>query len=255
MCGVIHEDTMHSLVWCDFSHSIWAQSNLPLPNITTNIFHDWFSAILNVLDTNRIMHAVAILYHIWRARNGAVWDACLPLPRKILVMATATLHAWRKVHDVMPNAPLATASSGEGPPSASTAGLPPIAASNNAAAMQHQKCYVNAGYRHATNSATVGVILLDVNGGYISAYSAPLPNCFSPLMAEAFVAKEALSWLHARGEHSVRLYTDCHALQCYLSSSDDPPRFILVMLLIVAKLISRHFMPAQFFLFLDRRII
>ncbi|XP_019176853.1 PREDICTED: uncharacterized protein LOC109172158 [Ipomoea nil] len=185
MCGIIHEDTMHPLVLCGY--------------------------------------ATTILYHIWRAWNGVVWDACLPLPRKILATTTATLHAWRKVHDVMPNTPL-TAASAEGLPAASTAGLPPFAAPDHATALYHRRCYVDVDYRYATNSATVGVILLDANGGYISAYSAPLPNCFSPLIAEAFAAKEALSWLHARGEQSVRLYTDCHTLQCYLSSSDDPPR-------------------------------
>ncbi|XP_019173294.1 PREDICTED: uncharacterized protein LOC109168893 [Ipomoea nil] len=67
ICGIMQEDTMHSLVSCGYANSIWALSNLPLSNIVTNIFHEWFSAMLNVLDTNEIMYAAAILYHIWRA--------------------------------------------------------------------------------------------------------------------------------------------------------------------------------------------
>ncbi|XP_019198916.1 PREDICTED: uncharacterized protein LOC109192676 [Ipomoea nil] len=43
MCGIIQEDTMHALVLCDFARNIWEQSNLPMPNIVTNIFHVWIN--------------------------------------------------------------------------------------------------------------------------------------------------------------------------------------------------------------------
>ncbi|XP_019191057.1 PREDICTED: uncharacterized protein LOC109185570 [Ipomoea nil] len=56
MCGVRHEDVVHSLVTYD----------------------------------DMIIYAVAILYYIWRTRNGAVWDAYLPRPRKVIVMASST---------------------------------------------------------------------------------------------------------------------------------------------------------------------
>ncbi|XP_019172465.1 PREDICTED: uncharacterized protein LOC109167831 [Ipomoea nil] len=95
MCGIVQEDTMHALVLCDFAKAIWEQSTLPIPNIVTNVFHIWFSNLLNILDFNGILHATAILYHIWRARNGAVWDAVLPRPTKLLTMAAVTMHAWR----------------------------------------------------------------------------------------------------------------------------------------------------------------
>ncbi|XP_019173873.1 PREDICTED: uncharacterized protein LOC109169445 [Ipomoea nil] len=103
MCGITNEDTMHSLVLCGYAKSIWTLSNLPLPNIVTNIFHEWFSAILNVLDSDGIIYAAAILYHLWRARNGAVWDACLPLPKKVLAMAKATMRTWQQIHANAPS--------------------------------------------------------------------------------------------------------------------------------------------------------
>ncbi|XP_019189681.1 PREDICTED: uncharacterized protein LOC109184071 [Ipomoea nil] len=95
MCGIVQEDTMHALVLCDFAKAIWERSSLPIPNIVTNVFHTWFSDLLNILDSNRILYATAILYHIWRARNGAVWDAAMPRPTKLLATVTATVEAWR----------------------------------------------------------------------------------------------------------------------------------------------------------------
>ncbi|XP_019184966.1 PREDICTED: uncharacterized protein LOC109179943 [Ipomoea nil] len=79
-------------------------------------------------------------------------------------------------------------------------------------------CRTDAGFMHDTGKATVGAILLDMNGGYVSAFSAPLPDCFSPLIAEALACKEALSWLNDRGEQNIEVYTDCLTLQRYLTT-------------------------------------
>ncbi|XP_019177856.1 PREDICTED: uncharacterized protein LOC109173051 [Ipomoea nil] len=191
---------MHALVLCDFTNNIWGQSNLSIPIIQTNNFHEWFGAILDILDTDGLMYVAAILYHIWRARNKAVWDAYLPRPKKVLMTATSALHAWRTVHHMAVQH--ATSAPAE-PPHATTAqlGAPPPG-------LPPRRCYVDANYHHPTNTASVGAILLDGNGGYISAYASSLPSYFSPLMAEAVACKEALSWLKNRGEHSIELYTD-----------------------------------------------
>ncbi|XP_019155973.1 PREDICTED: uncharacterized protein LOC109152786 [Ipomoea nil] len=81
-----------------------------------------------------------------------------------------------------------------------------------------RRCYVDAGFMPTTGKATVGAILLNEEGEYVSAFSAPLSDCLSPLMAEAIACKEALSWLWNRGERSVRLLTDCLTLQQYLTN-------------------------------------
>ncbi|XP_019150595.1 PREDICTED: uncharacterized protein LOC109147396 [Ipomoea nil] len=240
MCGIMNEDTMHSLVLCDYAKSIWTQSNLPLPIIITNIFHEWFSAILNVLDSNGIIYATAILYHIWKTRNGAVWDACLPMPKKVIAIVAATMHAWKKVHhrvhEVADHAARATIATAEHTSpvvrtghiatdhSAEQAAPPPSQPAYHDAAISTRKCYVDAGYHHGRKSATIGAVLLDSDGHFILAFSAPLVSCFSPLMAEAFACKEALSWLRERGEQSIQIYTDCQTLQCYLSAPDIQSR-------------------------------
>ncbi|XP_019171088.1 PREDICTED: uncharacterized protein LOC109166651 [Ipomoea nil] len=189
MCGIMQEDTLHALVSCGYANSIWALSNIPLPNIVTNVFHEWFSGMLNVLDTNEVIYAAAILYHIWRARNGAVWDACLPLPRKIVANAVANMQAWKAVHHATAADDVTVA--------ASTAGLPPPPLPDETASLPEtvhaaapRKCYMDAGYQHATNASSVGAVLLEPDGRFVAAYNAPLPDYFSPLMGEAFACKE-----------------------------------------------------------------
>ncbi|XP_019165743.1 PREDICTED: uncharacterized protein LOC109161709 [Ipomoea nil] len=234
MCGLINEDVMHSLVLCDYAKSIWSQSGLPNPHIMTNIFHEWFRAILNVLDSNGMLFAAGILYNIWRARNGAIWDACLPLPRKVLTSTIVTVKAWQSVHGT----------TGSAQQSADVSNLPPLG--TNAAATQDlvstvlphplppeppppqpKRCYIDAGFNSGSMTATAGVVLLDHLGSYISAYCVPPQVCLSLLMAKALAWKEALSWLRERGEQSVQIFTDCQTLRSYLDSASIRARSYL----------------------------
>ncbi|XP_019170536.1 PREDICTED: uncharacterized protein LOC109166101 [Ipomoea nil] len=146
----------------------------------------------------------AILYHIWRTRNGAVWDACLLRPTKVLTIAMATMKAWKEFHHRAPSrlaAQPATAASpnttaeppppGDDtadidlppphayPPGDDTANveLPPPHAYQpelpHGAGVRPVKCYVDASYNHGTNAATIGAVLFDADGNYMSAFSAP----------------------------------------------------------------------------------
>ncbi|XP_019190158.1 PREDICTED: uncharacterized protein LOC109184595 [Ipomoea nil] len=216
ICGVVHEDTMHALVLCDFAKAVWGQANLSIPVIQSNIFYEWFNAILDILDTGGLMYAAAILYHIWTARNNAVWDAYLLMPKKIMMTAVSALQAWRAVHH-----------SAERTAAPSLADTPLAAAEHHGAPLPGQstrRCYVDASYHHSTNTAAVGAIILDGSGGYISAYTSTLPNCFSSLMTEAFACKKDLSWLKDRGENSVELHTDCLTVKQYLTTTACPDR-------------------------------
>ncbi|XP_019153861.1 PREDICTED: uncharacterized protein LOC109150406 [Ipomoea nil] len=212
MCGILQEHTMHALVLCDFAKNTWEQSNLTIPNIDTNIFHVWFGELLNILDSDGILYAAAILYNIWRARNMAVWEAKLPRPITILRIAAAAKESWTRAHP---------------PPVARAAPLPtepPLAQEN--AELNHAEphiveqhdgspkriCYVDAGFLPETGQAAGGAVLVDTNGAYVSAHAGPLRNCTSPLMAEA------LSWLKDRGEQIVEIYTDCLMLHRYLTT-------------------------------------
>ncbi|XP_019193081.1 PREDICTED: uncharacterized protein LOC109187347 [Ipomoea nil] len=203
MCGISQEDTIHALVLCEFAKNIWERSNLPIPNIVTNIFHIWFGELLNVLDSDGIVYAASILYNIWRAWNGAVWNACLPHPSSLVTAARITMQARQPATARIRTAP-------------STASHPVFRATRPAPS--RRICHVNAGYVHGSGKATVGAILLDVDGGYVSALTAPLLDCSSPLMAETLACKEALSWLKDRGEQHINIYTDCLTLQRYLTT-------------------------------------
>ncbi|XP_019168836.1 PREDICTED: uncharacterized protein LOC109164742 [Ipomoea nil] len=218
MCGTAHEDIVHSLITCGYTTNIWAQSHLPIPNSVTNVFSHWFNDLMNVLDDNEIIYAVAILYYTWRARNGAVWDACLPRPQKILAMTSSTVHSWKVAHPThaQPQTNMAVAEQGGMPtimpPTTVNAtavpavhGLPQSSAVMRpeeqpiASDVEPLMCYFDAEYNPQTNKAAAGAIILDTQGGYISAMTTPMSDCFTPLMAEALACKEVLSWLRDRG--------------------------------------------------------
>ncbi|XP_019189514.1 PREDICTED: uncharacterized protein LOC109183941 [Ipomoea nil] len=247
MCGVEHENLVHSLITCGYTANIWAQSNLPIPNNVTNIFSDWFNDLINILDDDGIIYAVALLYYVCRTRNGAVWEANLPRPRKVVAMAMSPLNAWKVAHPVRHTPPT-------NPPEPPTGGMPaapsrtppPVRTPRGhdatllpmpqtiAPMIQHHamqdsrdQCYFDAAYDPRTNKATVGAVILNSQGSYVSAMTAPIIDCFSPLMAEAFACKEVLSWLRNRGMQSIDLYTDCLVLKQYLSATTHSSRSYL----------------------------
>ncbi|XP_019194227.1 PREDICTED: uncharacterized protein LOC109188138 [Ipomoea nil] len=198
-------------------------------------------------DDDGIIYAVAILYYIWRTRNGAVWDAYLPRPRKVIVMASSALSAWKLAHHQSPNLLSNTVNSDHHilvaehtvapvPMQVSVAAMPNTvlhqpqqSTPSNSRHTQNMtdQCYFDAAYDPRTNKAVVGAIILNGQGGYISAMTTPMIDCFSPLMAEAFACKEVLSWLRNREIKSIELYTDCLVLQQYLSSRTHSSRSYL----------------------------
>ncbi|XP_019159923.1 PREDICTED: uncharacterized protein LOC109156526 [Ipomoea nil] len=218
MCGIFHENTMHALVLCDLAKNIWDKSNLTIPNIVTNVFHVWFGELLKILDSDGMLYAAAILYNIWRARNRAVWEATLPRPETVLKAAAAAKLAWTRAHPL----PMTRAAQLLPEPAllqedAELHGTEAYAAEPSHG-LPRRICRVDGGFMQETSRAAVGAVLLDTDGGYVSAYTAPLRNCSSPLMAEALACKEALSWLKDRGEQNVEIYTDCLTLHRYLTT-------------------------------------
>ncbi|XP_019154304.1 PREDICTED: uncharacterized protein LOC109150749 [Ipomoea nil] len=168
-----------------------------------------------IVDFDGMLYAASILYNIWRARNGAVWNALLPQPQSLLAAVKSALHAWKRANPpaVQSHAPLPTTQSHH---LGSHAPLGPHGTVQEEP--PRRLCRIDARFIQNMGKATVGEILLDMNGGYVAAFSAPLPVYFSPLIAEALACKEALSWLKDRGEQNIEIYTDCLMLQRYLTT-------------------------------------
>ncbi|XP_019171081.1 PREDICTED: uncharacterized protein LOC109166643 [Ipomoea nil] len=169
-------------------------------------------------DSDGMLYATAILYNIWRARNLAVWEATLPRPETVLKAAAAAKLAWTRAHPL----PMTRAAQLLPEPALLQEDAELHGSEAYAAEPSHglpmRICRVDGGFMQETSRAAVGAVLLDTDGGYVSAYTAPLRNCSSPLMAEALACKEALSWLKDRGEQNVEIYTDCLTLHHYLTT-------------------------------------
>ncbi|XP_031108566.1 uncharacterized protein LOC116013044 [Ipomoea triloba] len=207
VCANVH---MHVLLLCDFSQLVWHESLLPITNFGANSFHEWYTSTWSILTTDQLCMTVALLYHIWRGRNNAVWNGFLPTPKKVVAAALTTLHAWQAANC--------------GNQSSST--LPPPA---NVASQQlaegfpdRHKCFFNAGYNPTSHKATFGAVLMSSTGNFVAACAGPLHDSFSPLMAETIACKEVLSWLKGREVLAVDVHTDCMQLCSGLNSSLSP---------------------------------
>ncbi|XP_031124330.1 uncharacterized protein LOC116027044 [Ipomoea triloba] len=98
MCGLAHENVMHALVLCEYSSMVWHVSALHVPSVLDVSFATWFPNLMVGMSEDNINLTVAVLYSIWQARNSAVWEGCLPLPKAVATKAASSLHAWRSVH-------------------------------------------------------------------------------------------------------------------------------------------------------------
>ncbi|XP_031105287.1 uncharacterized protein LOC116010152 [Ipomoea triloba] len=200
MCGTLHENTMHSLLLCEFSTLVWHESSLHVPSVGGDDFCEWFDNALGMLTEDDLLIVVALLYYLWRARNTTLWEGSLPHPKAVWRSARVAVQAWRQVHPAADEQPSAQA----------VTSLPV----HNAELL----CYVDAGFHQQTKAATVVAVLMQ-HGSFVAAFNSRLSNCYSPLMAESLACKEALSWLKDRGVSSVHIFTDCSTLRSLLTAT------------------------------------
>ncbi|XP_019182109.1 PREDICTED: uncharacterized protein LOC109177248 [Ipomoea nil] len=153
-------------------------------------------AVLAVLTDEQICLMLAVLYHLWKTWNTAVWEGSLLHPTTVRRQAVAAMHAFGQSHPSCPSREQSAA--------------PPTSPHTR------PRCYIDAGFRPSTGEATYGAVLLAADGMFIAAINGKLPVCFSPLMAEAAACKEALSWLRGKNVMTVELLTDCSELRSIL---------------------------------------
>ncbi|XP_031108722.1 uncharacterized protein LOC116013214 [Ipomoea triloba] len=142
MCGMLHENVVHSLLLCEFSSLVWNESSLHVPSVGGNDFGVWFANAISILTEENILNVVALLYYVWKARDKAVWEGSLLYPRTVWRSARTAVIAWRHVHPSPDH---------HQPNHDATAFQEPATA---------MRCYVDAGYHLQSREATVGAVLL-----------------------------------------------------------------------------------------------
>ncbi|XP_019172447.1 PREDICTED: uncharacterized protein LOC109167833 [Ipomoea nil] len=202
MCLDFNEDVMHWLIECQYACHVWNESCLIITSVHGGSFVEWFQNAMTMLTMDVLIQVVAVLYHLWNARNSAIWEVCMWTPKRLWPCAKAALSAWRT------SRPLAVTGQQH----------------HHIAAPSGLQCHVDAAWNPATWSAAFGVVLLDDQGVFVAAMNGRLPLCENAITAEALACKEALSWLRDLQVLTVTLSTDCSVLQSYLSRVDSQPR-------------------------------
>ncbi|XP_019155034.1 PREDICTED: uncharacterized protein LOC109151888 [Ipomoea nil] len=150
MCDLQHEDVMHSLVLCEYSRLVWNVSELPITNILSSSFPVWLMGALNILTEEQCSQFVAMLYHLWSARNTAVWEGTLFRPGQVWRRAAAAFRTYAHLHRRHPHTSA------------------PVEASTGTQ-QRRLKCYIDAGYWASTGEATYGVVLVSQTGTFQAA--------------------------------------------------------------------------------------
>ncbi|XP_019200119.1 PREDICTED: uncharacterized protein LOC109193757 [Ipomoea nil] len=199
MCGLVHQDVMHTFISCDYSRIVWTITGLPVANVVTHSFPLWLTGIFNMLTDEQCGLVVGVLYHVWAARNMAVWEGALPRPEQTWRRAAATYQAYCQIHH--------RAQQQSHQPASFPGGLE-----------SRPRCFFDASFNRHTATASYGVVLIAHDGAFLAAMNGRLTASHSPLMAEAQAYKEALSWLMARGVTAVDLLTGCSELRAIIVS-------------------------------------
>ncbi|XP_019180289.1 PREDICTED: uncharacterized protein LOC109175485 [Ipomoea nil] len=181
MCGLLHEDVMHTLFSCVYSKKVWNISGLPITHVIASSFPVWLMSVMANLTKEQFGKIVAVLYHLWAARNDAMWRGLLPRPNGVWRRAAGALAAYIHANGTGHT---------HGQPSAPA--LPTL--------QGRPQCYFDRGYRTHSGDATYGVVLLHPDGSFKAEINGKLEGCLSPLMAEALACKKVLSWLRERNE-------------------------------------------------------
>ncbi|XP_019168893.1 PREDICTED: uncharacterized protein LOC109164800 [Ipomoea nil] len=218
MCLDYIEDIMHCLIECQYACHVWNESSLVISSMHGGSFVEWFQNAMIVLTMDVLVQVVAVLYHIWNARNSAVWEAYMKMPKQVCLAAEAALLAWRQ------SCPTALFRQQQQHPAPS--GL---------------QCHVDAAWSPTTWAAAFGAVLLDDQGGFVAALNGRLPLCENAITAEALACKEALSWLKDRQITSVTLSMDCSVLKSYLSKVDLHPRSYVSIIVCECQAIMAQF--------------
>ncbi|XP_019149854.1 PREDICTED: uncharacterized protein LOC109146656 [Ipomoea nil] len=94
MFALDHEDVLHALVLYEYSTLVWNITQSPITNIITDSFSTWLMGALAVLTEEQTRLLVAVLYHIWRSRNSAVWTGSMMRPADVGRVAAVSLQAY-----------------------------------------------------------------------------------------------------------------------------------------------------------------
>ncbi|XP_019180182.1 PREDICTED: uncharacterized protein LOC109175373 [Ipomoea nil] len=238
MCLDFNEDVMHCLIECQYACRVWNDSGLDIASVVGGSFVEWFQNAMSVLTMDNLIKFVAVLYHLWSARNSAVWEGSMWMPRKLWSCAKASLAAWAAA---LPRGPRTT----QQHHSSAMQQHPPVT--------HGAVCYVDAAWSSLSRTASYGAVILDGAGAFVAATRGQLPFCENAIIAEALACKEALSWLKDRQVTEVTMFTDCSVLQAYLSRTGSQPRSYVGIVVHECQVAMAQFISCQFN-FIPRRL-
>ncbi|GMI93031.1 hypothetical protein like AT3G09510 [Hibiscus trionum] len=222
------ENVAHVLRNCPFADQVWARVGIHSPTIDEqSSFSEWLSKLLSNISNNKSTEVLITIWALWTAQNKFIFEGEQKNPTDIVTSIKSYSLDLRLVSDCL------TASN----PRACIRWLAP--------ADPFVKVNFDVGFRQHEKSATIGVIIRNMEGQILGASSLLAYHIPSTFAAEAQAAICGLRLAADMGFRQIEVEGDSRAVVTKLQSDSDDPSDIGA-LISEAKGQTRRFQECRF---------
>ncbi|XP_019178261.1 PREDICTED: uncharacterized protein LOC109173479 [Ipomoea nil] len=186
-CDCQMETAEHVFCECTVAMCLWENGNV----LHNGSILEFLDALIKSAPMHQIIHAAAIFWVLWKARNDKIWRDTSISPESLLIQVHSLQALWSSIKQ---NSGEATTSS-----ASSVLWTPPPA--------NWLKCNVDAAL--FATEAGFGAVVRNHDGCFVAAKGGRLGYIQDPLLAEASAIAQALGWLQSLGLNNIILETDC----------------------------------------------
>ncbi|XP_074362434.1 uncharacterized protein LOC141702707 [Apium graveolens] len=201
MCNIDGENMIHAFFDCNFDAQYWSHVNLSYDMRELKCAPDWLLSKLDMCSVEVIIRICTLLWGVWFWRNKRVWEGRVINPVLSMDGAFNSVSEWKKARH---------------------------ASNREVQVSRHQfkkqsskwmpleegalKINVDASVFPGSSTFTMGLVIRDSQGTFVTGKNISFHAVDSVFEAEAIGVKEALSWIKARHLHHTNVLVKTNSL-------------------------------------------
>ncbi|CAN1143330.1 Putative ribonuclease H protein At1g65750 [Linum perenne] len=208
LCGKHIENSWHLFLSCEVAESCWEEVGLREVIAESceeqEGFTQWLFMMIEKAPEDRIQIIMAIIWGLWKERNGRVWRNEIKPPIVIARIAMEELESWKKNRHTIPSTVASEECAKWHPPKEG-----------------QLKCNVDGACFADINRGGSGMILRDSNGVVRQYMMKSRDGCPEPKEIEALALWDALQQLVQDRRINVTIEMDCQEVVCAMRKEED----------------------------------
>ncbi|KAH9683148.1 reverse transcriptase domain-containing protein [Citrus sinensis] len=217
LCNACNETVTHALLECGFARSCWISSAVGALGHYTS-FLGWLEFIFTMYNKENCQLAAMICWRIWIHRNDFVWNQRRSSGLQVLNSAGRMLFQWQSAKNQLLWADVAAVNGNHG------------AVCWEKPCDGWLKCNVDAAIFKAHGKFSIGCVIRNSYGDFVTARCKCFPGNFGSREAEALGIREALSWIKRLQLTSVIIEMDnLQVFQALTEKFSSPNGFGLII--------------------------